>query len=61
MSVYDSKANYHPVSTLPGSLPNGKSILISYISYIPFLFCIGSYLLPGNGYYRYKHEKLLIF
>ena len=28
MSVYDSKANYHPVSTLPGSLPNGETIAI---------------------------------
>ncbi|CAF0782891.1 unnamed protein product [Rotaria sordida] len=27
MSVYDSKANYHPVSTLPGSLPNGSYLL----------------------------------
>ncbi len=50
MSVYNSKANYHPVSALPGSLPAGKSILYfhSFISIV----CIGSYLLPGNGYYR---------
>ncbi len=34
MSVYNSKANYHPVSTLPGSLPNGKPMLASHISYI---------------------------
>ena len=34
MSVYDSKANYHPVSQLAGNLTNG------------------SYMLPGNGYYR---------
>ncbi|CAF4089612.1 unnamed protein product [Rotaria sordida] len=27
MSVYDSKANYHPVSTLPGSLPHGSYLL----------------------------------
>lgn len=67
MSVYDSKANYHPVSTLPGSLPNGKSIYI-YVQYLIHLysFYAGSYLLPGNGYYRYAWKidfgsSILIF
>ncbi|CAF1169240.1 unnamed protein product [Adineta steineri] len=27
MSVYNSKANYHPVSALPGSLPTGSYLL----------------------------------
>ncbi|CAF0984524.1 unnamed protein product [Rotaria magnacalcarata] len=27
MSVYNSRAHYHPVSTLPGSLPNGSYLL----------------------------------
>lgn len=57
MSVYDSKANYHPVSTLPGSLPNGKCIVTSFVI---FSFSLGSYLLPGNGYYRYSQQKFLM-
>lgn len=55
MSVYDSKANYHPVSTLPGSLPNGRRVHLDHLSpSIDHCFSVGSYLLPGNGYYRYK-------
>jgi hypothetical protein len=27
MSIYHSKANYHPASALPGSLPNGSHLL----------------------------------
>jgi len=55
MSVYNSKANYHPVSQLAGHLTNGSYMLPGLVClifyYIYYLYLYLRCILKGNGYY----------